>query len=273
MHLERKFLHPRYWYIELLFVAGIIAQIMSLLGSYWDLAWHFDFGRDTFWSPPHFLIYGSTALMAVAFSANFFIARKHHLSRRQKALFIFITLALIGSAIQYLSAPIDELWHRTYGIDVEIMSFPHLMLIAGGMLGIFSTIFITRYHIAHERRKYMIERILVPLFAGAFLVSLIFVFAESEFTTLPLWHPVQDRPLWMYPAFSMVFAGVVFITVRHLSPLPWAATLTFASYLGLRILPIIFNWAVGMKSIPVIPPFLPVLLAIALLADLTVRRR
>ena len=273
MNIERKFLHPRYWYIELLFVCGIVANIMALLGSYWDLAWHFDFGRDTFWSPPHFLIYGSTALMAIAFSANFFIARKYNLSRRQKILFVFITLALVGSAIQYMAAPIDELWHRTFGIDVEIMSFPHLMLIAGGILGIFSTIFIARYHIAHEHRKFMVERILVPLFAGALLVSLIFVFAESEFTTLPDWHPVQDRALWVYPAFSIIFATFVFILVRYLSPLPWAATLTFASYLGLRILPMIFNWVIGMKSIPIIPPFLLSLLAIALVTDMTVHRR
>ena len=31
--------------------------LLFLLGAFWDVAWHVEIGRDTFWSPPHLLIY------------------------------------------------------------------------------------------------------------------------------------------------------------------------------------------------------------------------
>ena len=54
MKIKKIFLHPKNWGIELLFVVGVLAGIVALVGTYWDIGWHFDFGRDTFWSPPHF---------------------------------------------------------------------------------------------------------------------------------------------------------------------------------------------------------------------------
>ncbi|TSC78387.1 MAG: hypothetical protein G01um101433_263 [Parcubacteria group bacterium Gr01-1014_33] len=63
--MKLSFLHPKNWYLELLFLAGIISTSMGLTGAYWDVGWHFDYGRDTFWSPPHLFIYGSTILMTI----------------------------------------------------------------------------------------------------------------------------------------------------------------------------------------------------------------
>ena len=41
--------------LALVFVAGGV----GMLGLYLDTAWHRTFGRDTFWSLPHLLMYGS----------------------------------------------------------------------------------------------------------------------------------------------------------------------------------------------------------------------
>src|ERR1700690_2608119 len=39
-------------------VAGLVAASTAVsLGVHWDIAWHRSIGRDTFWSPPHVLIY------------------------------------------------------------------------------------------------------------------------------------------------------------------------------------------------------------------------
>jgi len=42
--------------------AGALA---GLLGIYWDIAWHIDIGRDTFFTPPHNFLYASMATVLV----------------------------------------------------------------------------------------------------------------------------------------------------------------------------------------------------------------
>src|SRR5262245_52360006 len=40
--------------LETIALAGVL---IFLLGGFWDVAWHVEIGRDTFWSPPHLLLY------------------------------------------------------------------------------------------------------------------------------------------------------------------------------------------------------------------------
>src|ERR671939_458916 len=48
----------RVWAIGLL---GVFVIVMGL-GSTWDVKWHYAIGRDSFWIPPHLLLYLSVAL-------------------------------------------------------------------------------------------------------------------------------------------------------------------------------------------------------------------
>ena len=267
------YLHPRHWYIELLFVAGIFAVVIGIIGAYWDIGWHFDYGRDGFWSPPHLFIYASIGIMALFFLLCLIIAGKQKLSRRAHVLFVLIILGIIGSATQYIAAPIDELWHRLYGIEVQIMSFPHLLLIFGGALGNIALIQIIRYHVLHERRRFLIEKLLIPFFSGFLLAGLLLMFAESEFATLPAWSPVTTRPLWVYPFFGLVFGTVVCLVARRLTNFRWAATMTIGCYTLIRAIPIAWNWWMGMHSIPVVPPFLLSLFGIAIVIDLLAQKQ
>src|SRR3954471_919462 len=48
----------------------------AMVGTHWDIAWHRSIGRDTFWSPPHMLIYacgviGGLTAAALIFGATF----------------------------------------------------------------------------------------------------------------------------------------------------------------------------------------------------------
>lgn len=105
-------MHPKDWPIELLFVAGILATITGLVGTYWDIAWHFDFGRDTFWSPPHFFIYGSIVLISIFWLLNLRVAIRIKSSQKNRPLFLLVIAGIVGTVIIYLAAPLDELWHR-----------------------------------------------------------------------------------------------------------------------------------------------------------------
>src|SRR5262249_33101439 len=43
-------------------------------------------------------------------------------------------LAAWGGALIVLAAPVDDLWHRLFGLDVTLWSPPHLLGIFGGMV-------------------------------------------------------------------------------------------------------------------------------------------
>jgi uncharacterized membrane protein YidH (DUF202 family) len=45
--------------------AYTVAGIMAMLAFYWDETWHTDRGRDSFWIPPHQMLYTSVAIVLV----------------------------------------------------------------------------------------------------------------------------------------------------------------------------------------------------------------
>ena len=215
------------------------------------------------------LIYGSVVLSAIFWLLNLWLAVKTKTFEKRRPLFLLIIAGIIGVTIIYLAAPLDELWHRIYGIDVVIWSLPHVMLIVGGILGGLATAGVARYHITYERRKFFLEKIVIPLFLGSVLAGLMLVLAEGEFEkTLPLDHPVQNRPLWVYPSWLVIFSFTMFMVSKHVSELKLSAVFTLCSYVVLRMFPVVFNYLYGMPSVPAFPQFVPLLLGMALIVDI-----
>jgi hypothetical protein len=121
----------------------LFAGACIVFGVLWDISWHSSIGRDTFWNPAHVLIHigGVTAGLVggwLAFDATFL----HRERWRGRAVGVVIgraplgaLVALWGNLAMLTSAPFDNWWHDTYGLDVKILSPPH-MLLALGMYGV-----------------------------------------------------------------------------------------------------------------------------------------
>ena len=113
------------------------------IGVTWDISWHESIGRDTFWTPAHMAIYLGGAL--AGFTAGWLAIRDTFLARetnRDFSVNVFGARAPLGAwvaiwgAIAMLTAgPFDNWWHNAYGLDVKIISPPHVVL-GLGMLGI-----------------------------------------------------------------------------------------------------------------------------------------
>ena len=101
-------------------------------GGTWDISWHLSIGRDEFLTPPHVLIYLGGILAGLASALLI-------LGRRQAAgvgiLFwrapLGAFLAAWGGMAMLVSAPFDDWWHSAYGLDVKILSPPHVVLLLG----------------------------------------------------------------------------------------------------------------------------------------------
>jgi hypothetical protein len=111
----------------------------AYVGGYWDISWHRSIGRDTFWTPPHLAIYACGVLAGLS-SAYLILAttfgRAHTL--RQVSVRIWGLSGPLGAFISawgglamLVSAPFDNWWHSAYGLDVRIISPPHMVLAAG----------------------------------------------------------------------------------------------------------------------------------------------
>src|SRR5262249_23265145 len=119
-------------------VACVLGASMSVaLGAHWDIAWHRTIGRDAFWSPPHLLIYlaavlagGAAAVMI--FGATFGSSATAAGARGVRVLGFRGPLGAFvcawGGAAMLVSAPFDDWWHNAYGLDVKILSPPHVLL-------------------------------------------------------------------------------------------------------------------------------------------------
>ncbi|MBI2160216.1 MAG: hypothetical protein HYU25_07560 [Candidatus Rokubacteria bacterium] len=114
------------------------AKVVSSWGVQWDIQWHVVIGRDSFWIPPHLMIYAGVTLIALlSFGVLAWTTLRPSSVRGATVRVLGLTgtrgfhLAAWGIAITLLAAPIDDLWHRLFGIDVSLWSPPHLL----GLLG------------------------------------------------------------------------------------------------------------------------------------------
>jgi hypothetical protein len=126
------------WYLW----TAALAVTSVTIGAHWDVSWHRSIGRDTFWTPAHMAIYLCGILAGIA--CGYLILRSTfaptpeldatsvHVFGFRGPLGAFI--AAWGGIAMLTSAPFDNWWHNAYGLDVQIVSPPHTLL----MLGIFA---------------------------------------------------------------------------------------------------------------------------------------
>ena len=127
------------WYLWA--AAGAVTS--AYIGGYWDISWHRSIGRDTFWSPPHMAIYACGVLAGLSAAYLIFTAtfgKQSPLAAVSVKIWGFrgplgAFICAWGGLAMLVSAPFDDWWHNAYGLDVKIISPPH-MLLAAGFFGI-----------------------------------------------------------------------------------------------------------------------------------------
>lgn len=132
----------------------LVAKLVGAWGVGWDIRWHVTIGRDSFWIAPHVMTYSSVAVTALAAFAALALET---LRARRGAAPPFATrvvglvgppglhLAVWGMALTIGAAPLDDLWHRLFGIDVTLWSLPHLLGIAGAQINTLGCLLLARH--------------------------------------------------------------------------------------------------------------------------------
>jgi hypothetical protein len=193
--------------------ALLAAKLTGGWGLGWDIRWHVLIGRDSFWIPPHVLTYASVAAaVLVAFGV---VALETWLARggRPPAGTVRVAglvgtpgfhLVWLGMALTIVAAPIDDLWHRLFGIDVTLWSPPHLLGLAGAQVSTFALLIVAREVWPAGSRAQSVALLLAGTFLfGTFTIiadpsgRIAFLYGGMRFFTWPVL-------MALFAAFSLV---------------------------------------------------------------------
>src|SRR5881296_245418 len=123
------------WYV----VAVVLAATSAVVGVIWDISWHRTIGRDTFWTPAHLAIYLGGVLAGA--TCGWLVLRTTFAGTPEERAAgvtfwgfrgpLGAWVAIWGTIAMLTSAPLDNWWHNAYGLDVKVLSPPHVILAAG----------------------------------------------------------------------------------------------------------------------------------------------
>jgi hypothetical protein len=206
----------------------ILAITSDMIGGYWDVAWHQSIGRDTFWTPAHMAI--QLCGLLGGFTSGFLILSTtfgpSQAALQEKASSVAIWgfrgplgafIAAWGAFAMIISAPFDNWWHNAYGLDVTIISPPHVLLMSGSSaINIGALILIGG---AMNRSQGRLRAKLCGLFlyvGGIIIMHACFLF--SDYTGSERLHGATS-----YLMISMA-VPLVFVGVARASEQPWGHT-------------------------------------------------
>jgi len=267
--------------------AVLVAATSAVVGVIWDISWHRTIGRDTFWTPAHMAIYASGIIAGV--SCGWLVLRTTFAgeeSDRATSVHFWgfrgplgAWLCIWGALAMIVSAPFDNWWHNAYGLDVKVLSPPHVILALGftGIeLGAVLMVVALQNRAMGEGpgRAKPYSLLLAYGFGILLLNKAIMGFEQIGF-------PQNAHNGLYYEVCAAVFPFLLVAGARA-STLRWPATTAAAVYLGISL---IMLWVLPLfpatpKLAPVyrplthmVPPPFPLLLVVpALGMDLLMQR-
>lgn len=267
--------------LRVIYGGWLLAFALKVLGSSWDVSWHFRWLRDDL-APPHLLNSAGTALAI--------------------ALVVFHTYTGYGvdrTALRWLqwgiglflvAVPLDLVNHRIFGLDITSWSPTHAVLYLGTAVMLVGVLRGWSLAAAPGRRRDVVRLVLWAFF----LENVLFPNQHQEYGVLSLRAYESGRstaepilldfaraqgssptefmlpvPSWVHPTWLVCAGLLTLLVLRRVSGLRWAATIVAGGYLLYRAVAWVLLVAGGFP-----PSAIPVmLLAGAVAVDLAVNLR
>ncbi|MCZ2857605.1 hypothetical protein [Blastococcus sp. VKM Ac-2987] len=264
-----------------IYTAWLAAFLLKMLGSSWDVSWHFKWLRDDL-APPHLLNTVGTA--AVVVLVLFHSYSGYGVDRRA------LRLMQAGIGLFLIAVPIDIVNHRVNGLDITSWSPSHALLyigtaimLAGALRGwwLYAAPGRTRDLVSLGLWLFFVENVLFPnqhqeygvLSLEAYEAGLttaepsLLDFAAAQGQTPTMF--MLPVPSWVHPAWLVCAGLLALVVARKVVRLRWTATVIAVVYLGYRGV----MW-LGLSATGFPPSVLPVVLILgAVLIDVAVTRR
>ena len=266
--------------------AVLFAATSVVVGVIWDISWHRSIGRDTFWTPAHMAIYLGGIVAGVA--CGWLVLRTTFAGtdaeRRASVRFwgfqgpLGAWVSIWGAIAMITSAPFDNWWHNAYGLDVKILSPPHVLLaigFTGIQVGALLMLAARQNDDAPDDPNARAYRWWFAYAAGLLVANLAIMWMES------IGFPNQAHTAAYYKICAGAFPILLVATART-STLRWPATTAAAVYMAVNI---VLLWLLPLfpatpQLAPIynavdhfVPPPFPLLLVVpAVVIDVVLRR-
>ncbi|HEX4560356.1 MAG TPA: hypothetical protein VH113_00875 [Gemmatimonadales bacterium] len=262
--------------------AVLIAATSVVVGVIWDISWHRTIGRDTFWTPAHMAIYLGGVLAGT--SCGWLVLKTTFAgtpeSRAGTVSFwgfrgpLGAWLAIWGAFAMITSAPFDNWWHNAYGLDVQVLSPPHVLL-ALGFTGIqLGALFLALAHQNNEGDR--------PAFRWGYAYAAGLLVANASIMGFEYIAFPNDMHRGLFYQVSAAAFPILLVATARASRLTWPATTAAAVYMAVTVLMVwvlpLFPATARLAPIyrPVtsmVPPPFPILLVVpAFAVDLILRK-
>lgn len=264
-----------------IYSAWLLAFVGKVLGSSWDVSWHFRWLRDDL-APPHLLNSAGTGLviaLVIFHSYTGLGVDKVALRFMQRGIGLFL-----------LAVPLDLLNHEIYGLDITSWSPTHALLYLGTAVMLVGAIRAWWLYAAPGRLRsgvllglwmFFLENVLFPNQHQEYGVVSLGLFLDDRTSAEPILLDFARRqgnspaefmlpvPSWVHPAWLICAGLLTLVVARKVTGLRWTATLITAGYLLYRFLTLGLLWAGDFptSAVPVMA------LAGAILIDLAVTYR
>ena len=264
-----------------MYTGWLFAFLLKMLGSTWDVSWHFRWLRDDL-APPHLLNSVGTAVviwLVIAHSYSGYAVDRRALRLMQWGIGLFL-----------FAIPADIVNHRLYGLDITSWSPTHALLylgtavmLAGAIRGwwLYAQPGRTRDVVLLGLWLFFFENVLFPNQHQEYGVLSLRAWAEgntyAEPSLLDYARSQGDDPAsfmlpvpsWVHPTWLVCAGLLTLVVARKVTGLRWTATTVAGVYLAYRC--VCWLALVGGGFPPSVVPF--VLLVGAVLIDLAITFR
>jgi hypothetical protein len=234
---DRTIVESSYFHKQLInkFLVGCILVSTGILisdsGGSWDITNHLLNKPETFFSPPHLLLYSGVTLALVGTTIMFLYWRSYSIyiskikGEKNFKLDLSIKFAILGISMLILAGPFDFSWHSSFGLD-GLLSPPHLTLTIGMLAGsIGSLIGITSYiiinnSISQEKKQNnnintfkKNERIPIPIYTVLTIIGILPIWMSSSGLIYMFSLPFSDTEYYNFnlePTTAAIIATISF---------------------------------------------------------------
>ena len=268
--------------------AVVVGAASILIGILWDISWHRTIGRDSFWTPAHMAVYFGGTLAGLSCGARVLWESFGQAGRASAGsatgqdgvrIWRFFRgpiggwICIWGAFAMLTSAPFDDWWHNAYGLDVEILSPPHVVLLIG-----ISGILVGALTMAAAAQN---RAATSGLYANIFLLSSGVLATMAAVAITEYTFTSRTHESIFYIVTGGVFPAILVASARA-SKAPWPATMTALVYMLVMagqvwLLPLFPGsprlGPIGHDVTQMVPLPFPVLLVVPAIAiDIIVRR-
>ena len=243
---------------------GVALQVGA---ANWDIIWHGIVNVESFFTPPHSVLYSGVGLSLIATVAGIILSIRHDtpIMRPFSAYHKIpnpLKLIALGCLVEVFSGQFDNWWHTNFGFD-GLLSPPHLMLISGMLLSIIGALIGTHLYQTHNRFKIIFEMICYGIL-WMILINLVFMF------TLPFsdgqyfdFNPSPTIALVLGLTLPAAFTAIIFYSVQSIS-FPFRMTVVAATLITLQSLATIISniYFVGLLPLYLLNILIPLSLDI-----------